>query len=91
VLLVELFTTGPDCGLCERTLADLHALGAGRRFRLEVVDLRARPGGIPADYLLRAPVVHVAGARVAEGRIDLRILARALEGEGPGLPGADRE
>jgi hypothetical protein len=88
---VELFTTGPACGLCERTHADLVALGAGRRFVLLVVDLRDRPEGVPPDYVVRAPVVHRDGVRVAEGRIDRRRLARALEDEGPGSRGADRE
>ena len=88
---VTVFTTGPECSLCETTLADLERLGRRLAFRLEVVDLRERPERI-LDYALRAPVVHVDGRLVAEGRIDAAALETALRGAGAGTsPGGGGE
>ena len=78
---VTVFTTGPECSLCEKTLSDLARLSRRFAFRLEVVDLRTRPERI-LDYALRAPVVHVDGRLAAEGRIDSAALESALLGAG---------
>jgi hypothetical protein len=78
---VTLFTTGPECSLCERTRADLDRLARVLAFRLEVVDLRDRPERI-LDYALRAPVVHVDGRLAAEGRIEPSTLESALRNAG---------
>lgn len=85
--LVELFTTGPGCSLCERTRSDLEALAARWSFRLVVRPLDA--GGVPApDYVWRVPVVHIDGDRVAEGRIPREVLEAALRAaSGGGAPG----
>ena len=74
---VTMFTTGPECTLCEATWGDLVLLGERLAFDLESVDLRDRRAPEP-DYLFRAPVVHVDGSRVAEGRIDRANLERVL-------------
>ena len=85
--LVELFTTGRGCSLCERTRSDLDALAGGWSFRLVLRPLDA--GGAPeADYVWRVPVVHVDGRRVAEGRIPREDLEAALRAaSGGGAPG----
>ncbi|MGE0193355.1 MAG: glutaredoxin family protein [Thermoleophilia bacterium] len=85
--LVELFTTGPGCSLCERTLADLEVLATRFAFRLVLRPLGASE--VPAaDYVWRVPVVHVDGRRVAEGRIPPEALEVALRAApGGGAPG----
>ncbi len=74
---VTMFTTGPECTLCEATWRDLRALRDGMAFDLASVDVREGRAPEP-DYVFRAPVVHVNGRRVAEGRIDPADLACAL-------------
>ncbi len=74
---VTMFTTGPECTLCEVTWRDLVRLGKRPAFDLESVDLRDRKAPQPDDFF-RAPVVHVDGCRVAEGRIDRSNLERVL-------------
>jgi hypothetical protein len=84
--LVELYTTGPGCSLCEGTRADLEALQDTWPHRLV---LRHLGDGPPpeADYVWRVPVVHIAGRRVAEGRIERRALETALRAASGGGAG----
>lgn len=56
----------PGCGLCEHAREALRTLGV--QFR-EVSDPR---------YALRVPVVELGGSIVAEGRIEVAMLRRAL-------------
>jgi hypothetical protein len=77
--VVTLWTTGPACRLCEEAKRELERLGGLFAFRLDVVDLRERPN---RDYALRAPVVAVGGAVVAEGRIPAGALEAALRAAG---------
>ena len=74
---VVLYTSGPDCSLCQRTELDLELLGEGLPFDLRVVDLRDAPEAAD-DYRDRVPVVLLDGHLVAEGRIELTDLRRAL-------------
>jgi len=76
-----MFTTGPECLLCEETWRDLQALRERLAFDLAFVDLRHQPAPEP-DYVFRTPVVHVDGRRVAEGRIEPANLERALRQAG---------
>ena len=87
--LVEIFTTGPECHLCEVTKADLGALRKRYSFRLSTVDLREGPEQA-LRYALRAPVVHVDGELVAEGRIGIGELESALKARGVALRGAPK-
>ena len=80
--LVELFTTGGGCRLCERTRSDLEALQARWPHRLVLRDLAHGPAP-EADYVWRVPVVHLDGQRVAEGRIAPEALERALAAASP--------
>lgn len=78
---IELFTTGPACGLCEQAWGHLLALESAFCFVPAKVQLTAHTP-VPADYLLRAPVIHVEGRAVLEGRIDAAALRAALEAAG---------
>ncbi len=80
---VTMYTTGPDCTLCDATWRDLQVLAERLPFRLTSVDLRDAAPPEP-DYVFRTPVVHVDGRRVAEGRIDRADLERALRNAGVG-------
>lgn len=74
---IELFTTGPACGLCETAWGHLRALHGEFRFESRKVQLEAGTP-VPADYVIRAPVIHIDGVAAIEGRIDADALARAL-------------
>ncbi len=78
---VELFTTGPDCGLCERAWGHLLGLRARLRVAPEKVQLEADTP-VPADYVIRAPVIHVDGRGVIEGLIEAPALEAALREAG---------
>ena len=78
---VVLYTTGPDCSLCERTEVDLEILRDGSgcdgpAFRLEVVDLRGREE--VGEYAERVPVVFIDGRLAVEGNIAPSALRAAL-------------
>lgn len=79
--LVELFSTGPECTLCERAWDHLTVLGAELDFEARLVELEADTP-VPPDYVIRVPVVHVDGTAVIEGRIDRDGLSAALRGAG---------
>lgn len=79
--LVELFTTGPACTLCEAAWRHLLELRGELRFISRKVRLDAETR-VPPDYVIRAPVVHVAGRAVIEGRIAPAALATALRAAG---------
>ena len=74
---VVFFTTGPACTLCERTRGDLEALAERFGFAWRLVALHELEEPV-ADYLLRAPVVHIDGQLAVEGRIDRADLEGAL-------------
>lgn len=74
---VVFFTTGPACTLCERTRSDLEQLSTRFGFAWRAVALHELDEPVE-DYLLRAPVVHVDGNLVLEGRIDRADLEEAL-------------
>lgn len=74
---VLLYTSGPDCSLCQRTELDLELLGAEYDFELCVVDLRGVPEAAEA-FGARVPVVFLGEHLIAEGRIELGELRRAL-------------
>ena len=79
---VLLYTSGPDCSLCQRTELDLELLGQEVVFELRVVDLKEAPE-VPPSYRDRVPVVLLDGALVAEGRIEAAALREALAGCAP--------
>lgn len=76
--LVELYTTGPECGLCEAAWSALLALQERFRFVERKVRLEAATP-VPPDYVIRAPVIHVDGRAVIEGRIQSEALSAALD------------
>jgi predicted thioredoxin/glutaredoxin len=71
--------TRQDCHLCDDALASLRSLGV----QPEVRDVDADEQ-LHALYDWRVPVVLLAGRVVAEGRIDLDTLRRALKPVGKG-------
>jgi len=80
---VVLYTSGPDCSLCERTEVDLGLLAREFPFRLSIVDVRA-DRALYVRFGERVPVVRIDGRLVAEGRIDSGDLRRALGSSGVG-------
>ena len=85
---VVLFTTGPECTLCERTRRDLESLAVRHGFAWRSVALHELEQPV-ADYLIRAPVVHIDGLVVAEGRIDRADLERVLRAAHGLVPGVE--
>lgn len=78
---VELFSTGPECTLCERAWDLLLALQAEFGFEAEKIEIDEHTR-VPPDYVIRVPVIHVDGAAVIEGRIDSKSLVEALRSAG---------
>jgi len=64
------------CHLCAAAEADVRRI-AGRRARVEVVDVDADPV-LAAGYTVRVPVVAVDGVEVAELEVDLAAVRAAL-------------
>ena len=85
---VVFFTTGPACTLCERTRSDLETLAARHGFAWRSVALHELEQPV-ADYLIRAPVVHIDGQLAAEGRIDRAELEQALRAAHGLVPGVE--
>ncbi len=90
-LEVVVYSTGPECTLCQHVLDLLDALRARLAIRFElqirVVELSlseslappdARDAALEPDFVFRAPVVMVAGRVVLEGRISRESLIAAL-------------
>ena len=75
---VVLYTTGPDCSLCERTEVDLGLLAREFPLGLSLVDVRSDEG-LRARFGERVPVVEVEGLVAAEGRVSPAALRVALE------------
>ena len=71
--------TRQDCHLCDDALASLHSLGVEPELRDVDADDQ-----LHALYDWRVPVVLLDGRVVAEGRIDLDTLRRALKPIGKG-------
>ena len=76
-MIVDFYTTGPDCTLCERIRPLLEAEVARWGLRLREIDVHEHPAPEP-DYVFRTPVVHVDGVRLAEGRIEPEVLKRQI-------------
>ncbi len=90
VTRVVFFTTGPACTLCERTGSDLEQLSARFGFAWRTVALHALDEPVE-DYLFRAPVVHIDGELVLEGRIDRADLEGALRAAQGLVPDVESE
>ena len=76
-LAVRLYSTGPQCTLCVRTLADLEALSG--RYRIAIERVSVDPSRIgPRRLAWRVPVVEVNDEVIAEGRIEASALEAAL-------------
>jgi predicted thioredoxin/glutaredoxin len=71
--------TRQNCHLCDDALASLRSLGVEPEFRDVDADDQ-----LHALYDWRVPVVLLDGRVVAEGRIDLETLRRALKPVGKG-------
>ena len=80
---VVLYTSGPDCSLCERAQVDLGLLAREFPFRLSIRDVRA-DRSLYARFGERVPIVLIDGRLVAEGRIGSGDLRRALGRSGVG-------
>lgn len=86
VARVELFSTGPECTLCERAWDLLLALHRELEFEAAKIEID-EDTVVPPDYVIRVPVIHVDGRAVIEGRIDPTGLAAALRAAGvPPIP-----
>lgn len=76
-MIVEFYTTGPDCTLCERVRPVLESEVARWGLTLREIDVHEHPAPAP-DYVFRTPVIHVDGVRIAEGRIEPASLKRQI-------------
>ena len=69
-----MLVTRQDCHLCDEALTALRSLGVEPELR----DVDADPG-LHALYDWRVPVVMLDGRVIAEGRIDLDMLRKAIQ------------
>lgn len=74
--LVTVYTV-PDCTLCRDVLEDLALLAAEQDLVIRAIDVTLEPA-LAEHYLLRVPVVEVAGGVVLQPPISIRQLRSAL-------------